>query len=153
MNTNTAMIPYNPVNICIPPWVLLLFSFLTAVTLYSLMRSKDVEPVPSELRIKIPTPVDSPVGTPSPPPPPKKSAPPVRPKKVYSPEQLELEDKILRFLRSNPGVSAAIILRAVKGRDHLLTKHDINSRLYSMLFRKLVTNEDAFGVPSWFAMR
>jgi hypothetical protein len=150
MNTNTAMIPFNPVDICIPPWVPLLFAFLTAVTLYSLMRSKDVEPVPSELRIKIPTPVDSPVGTPSPPP--KKSAPPVRPKKVYSPEQLELEDKILRFLRSNPGVNAAIILRAVKGRDHLLTKHDINSRLYSMLFRKLVTKDDE-EAPNWFPVR
>jgi hypothetical protein len=149
MITNTAMISYSPNGICIPPWVFLLFSFLTVVTLYSLMRGKDVEPVPSELRIKIPTPVDSPIATPSPPP--KKAV--VRPKKVYITEELSLDDKILRFLRFNPGVNATIILRAMKGQDHLLTKHDINSCLYSMLYRKLVEKDDSSGAPGWFPMR
>jgi hypothetical protein len=155
MNTNTAMIPYNPVNICIPPWVLLLFSFLTVITLYSLMKSTDAEPVSPKLRIKIPTPVESPVATPSPPP--RKLIPPpapTRPKKVYTTEELSLDDKILRFLRFNPGVNATIILRAMKGQDHLLTKHNINSCLYSMLYRKLVAKEDGLGgPPGWFPMR
>ena len=147
MITDTAMITYNPTGICISPWVLLL-SVLAVVLLCSSMKRTATEPAPSELRIKIPTPVDSPVGTPSP----KKTV--VRTKKVYTTEELSLEDRILRFLRFNPGVNATIVLRAMKGQDHLLTKHDINSRLYSMLYRKLVEKDDSYGgPPGWFPAR
>ena len=158
MNTNTAMITYNPFNGCVPPEIVILFCFLTVITMYSLMKNTNTETVAdsySALRIKIPTPVDSPVATPSPPP--RKLIPPpapARPKKVHTSLDVELGDQVLSYVRYRPGVNVHDILRALKMRDPLLTKNDINSRLYSLLYRKLVTkNDDSGGAPNWFPVR
>lgn len=154
MNNTLDMIPYKPTSVTAEDDSLIATGFVALATLaVAVMQhcgSSDKTQKSEPLRIKIPPHVDSPPTTPSPPP--RATTPPPAParlKRVVADED-ELDTKIVRFLRFNPGATVKEMLKTFKTKDPSLTKSDINSRLYKMLIKKILTKEGDKGVPNWF---
>ncbi len=132
------------------PLILALSILLTGFTLAITQTcTRDDEDKP--LRISIPPHIESPPTTPSPPP--QRTSPPPAPARIRKlPRSFEddLDSKILRFLRFNPGSTVKDMLHTFKTSDPSLTKSEMNSHLYSMLRSSVVKKEGDIGAPNWF---
>jgi hypothetical protein len=144
MNTNMQMIPYNnSENNTMDPSSIIALSAVSAMMLFKCLTSQ-VEEDDSEVQNSSPS---SPVEVDSPPSSPQ--TPPIKPKtkKVIVQTDPDLDSKILKFLKKNPGANVKTMLCAVGNK---VTKSEINSRLYTLLGKKVLRKEGSSGAPAWF---
>ena len=122
------------------------FVALATLAVAAMQQCASTEKAKTEpLRISIPPNVDSAPQTPSPP-----AAPVSTRKKIVVKNEDELDQKIIRFLRFNPGSTVKEMLKTFKTKDASLTKSDINSRLYTMLKKSSLRKEGDTGAPNWY---
>jgi hypothetical protein len=144
MNTNMQMIPYtNSENNTIDTPSIIALSAFSAMMLFKCLISP-VEEDNSEVPNSSPS---SPVEEDSPPSSPQ--TPPIKPKtkKVIVQTDPDLDSKILKILAKNPGANVRIILTCLGNK---VTKPEINSRLYTLLGKKVLRKEGSSGAPAWF---
>lgn len=154
MNTTLEMIPYTSSSSemsneeTMVATGLIALATLAVATLQNCSTAKKTTTDP--LKISIPPDIQSAPTTPTPPP--RSATPPpapARPKKVVHQYDDELDVKIVRFLRFNPGSTVKEMLKTFKTKDPSLTKSDINSRLYTMLKKNILRKEGDTGAPNW----
>lgn len=76
---------------------------------------------------------------------------PTKPKKKTDDEAcVELDSDIIRFIASNPGVTVKQVLKEMNNNYPELTKTEINSRLYTMMHRRILNKIGEKGAPVWF---
>lgn len=79
------------------------------------------------------------------------STPPApRKKKTDDEKCVELDSDIIRFIARNPGVTVKQILNMMNKTYPEITKTEVNSRLYTMMHKKILNKIGEKGAPVWF---